>query len=300
MKKLISLFLSLCMALTMVSALAEAPAAQPFLGDWTIVTVTADGAEANYPSLGINFSYAFNEDGTVVLFIDGEAMDSALWEEKDGALTLIASEDRFDMTLEDNKLYMTNGDAVMMLMRPQDMPEQPVAQIPSFDMNELAALFSGEGQDGGEEDGLGAMLGGLLGGLFSSEGEDAENVSYLPSTVVAAESKEQFFGVWQLTSILIGSDKEPILSLNMQDLTESNDPAELRFTISDGVFTHLENGEEKPESYAMELVDGALALTGEEDAMQLYLTDAGEIVINVGILNIFLSPVVEEAETPAA
>jgi len=57
-------------------------------------------------------------------------------------------------------------------------------------------------------------------------------------------------------------------------------------------------GEPKPEEVTMELVDGALNLTQEGDeTMVLKLTDAGELVMEIGFVSLYFVPAPVEAES---
>lgn len=56
-------------------------------------------------------------------------------------------------------------------------------------------------------------------------------------------------------------------------------------------------GEPKPEEVTMELVDGALSLTQEGDeTMVLKLTDAGELVMEIGFVRLYFVPAPVAAE----
>lgn len=56
-------------------------------------------------------------------------------------------------------------------------------------------------------------------------------------------------------------------------------------------------GEPKPEEVTMELVDGALSLTQEGDeTMVLKLTDAGELVMEIGFVSLYFVPAPVAAE----
>ena len=160
------------------------------------------------------------------------------------------------------------------------------------DMGELLGLLggllgseAGEGEEGADLD-LSALLGALLGGV-ESETKSIETV------YAAAETKEQFFGTWNLTKATIFD--VPVTLEYVASLLEI--PLTLQVIVADGSFAMVAEGEPKPEEVTMELVDGALSLTQEGDeTMVLKLTDAGELVMEIGFVSLYFVPVPVEAE----
>ena len=152
----------------------------------------------------------------------------------------------------------------------------------------LGGLFGGEadeGEEGADLD-LSALLGALLGGV-ESETKSIETV------YAAAETKEQFFGTWNLTKATIFD--VPVTLEDVASLLEI--PLTLQVIVADGSFAMVAEGEPKPEEVTMELVDGALSLTQEGDeTMVLKLTDAGELVMEIGFVSLYFVPVPVEAE----
>ena len=152
----------------------------------------------------------------------------------------------------------------------------------------LGGLFGGEadeGEEGADLD-LSALLGALLGGV-ESETKSIETV------YAAAETKEQFFGTWNLTKATIFD--VPVTLEYVASLLEI--PLTLQVIVADGSFAMVAEGEPKPEEVTMELVDGALSLTQEGDeTMVLKLTDAGELVMEIGFVSLYFVPVPVEAE----
>ena len=151
----------------------------------------------------------------------------------------------------------------------------------------LGGLLGGEAGEG-EEDGFGlsALLGALLGG------EESETKS-IETVYAAAETKEQFFGTWNLTKATIFG--VPVTLEGVASLLEI--PLTLQVIVADGSFAMVAEGEPKPEEVTMELVDGALSLTQEGDeTMVLKLTDAGELVMEIGFVSLYFVPVPVEAE----
>ena len=160
------------------------------------------------------------------------------------------------------------------------------------DMGELLGLLGGlfggeadEGEEGADLD-LSALLGALLGG------EESETKS-IETVYAAAETKEQFFGTWNLTKATIFD--VPVTLEDVASLLEI--PLTLQVIVADGSFAMVAEGEPKPEEVTMELVDGALSLTQEGDeTMVLKLTDAGELVMEIGFVSLYFVPVPVEAE----
>ena len=152
----------------------------------------------------------------------------------------------------------------------------------------LGGLFGGEadeGEEGADLD-LSALLGALLGG------EESETKS-IETVYAAAETKEQFFGTWNLTKATIFD--VPVTLEDVASLLEI--PLTLQVIVADGSFAMVAEGEPKPEEVTMELVDGALSLTQEgNETMVLKLTDAGELVMEIGFVSLYFVPVPVEAE----
>ena len=160
------------------------------------------------------------------------------------------------------------------------------------DMGELLGLLDGlfGGEAGEGEEGAGLDLSALLGGLLG--GEESETKS-IETVYAAAETKEQFFGTWNLTKATIFD--VPVTLEDVASLLEI--PLTLQVIVADGSFAMVAEGEPKPEEVTMELVDGALNLTQEGDeTMVLKLTDAGELVMEIGFVSLYFVPVPVEAE----
>lgn len=170
------------------------------------------------------------------------------------------------------------------------MGEQTTEQ--EADMGELLGLLggllggeAGEGEEGADLD-LSALLGALLGG------EESETKS-IETVYAAAETKKQFFGTWNLTKATIFD--VPVTLEDVASLLEI--PLTLQVIVADGSFAMVAEGEPKPEEVTMELVDGALNLTQEGDeTMVLKLTDAGELVMEIGFVSLYFVPAPVAAE----
>ena len=152
------------------------------------------------------------------------------------------------------------------------------------DMGELLGLLGGEAGEG--EEGADLDPSALLGG------EESETKS-IETVYAAAETKEQFFGTWNLTKATIFD--VPVTLEDVASLLEI--PLTLQVIVADGSFAMVAEGEPKPEEVTMELVDGALNLTQEGDeTMVLKLTDAGELVMEIGFVRLYFVPAPVAAE----
>lgn len=154
-----------------------------------------------------------------------------------------------------------------------------------LDLSALLGGEAGEGEEGADLD-LSVLLGALLGG------EESETKS-IETVYVAAETKEQFFGTWNLTKATIFD--VPVTLEDVASLLKI--PLTLQVIVADGSFAMVAEGEPKPEEVTMELVDGALSLTQEGDeTMVLKLTDAGELVMEIRFVSLYFVPAPVEAE----
>ena len=152
----------------------------------------------------------------------------------------------------------------------------------------LGGLFGGEAGEGEESADL--DLSALLGGLLGSEESETKSIE---TVYAAAETKEQFFGTWNLTKATIFD--VPVTLEDVASLLEI--PLTLQVIVADGSFAMVAEGEPKPEEVTMELVDGALSLTQEGDeTMVLKLTDAGELVMEIGFVSLYFVPAPVAAE----
>ena len=166
------------------------------------------------------------------------------------------------------------------------MGEQTTEQ--EADMGELLGLLGGllGGEAGEGEEGADLDLSALLGG------EESETKS-IETVYAAAETKEQFFGTWNLTKATIFD--VPVTLEDVASLLKI--PLTLQVIVADGSFAMVAEGEPKPEEVTMELVDGALNLTQEGDeTLVLKLTDAGELVMEIGFVSLYFVPAPVAAE----
>lgn len=156
------------------------------------------------------------------------------------------------------------------------------------DIGKLQGLLGSEASEG--EEGADLGLSALLGGLLGSEESETKSIE---TVYAAAETKEQFFGTWNLTKATIFD--VPVTLEDVASLLEI--PLTLQVIVADGSFAMVAEGEPKPEEVTMELVDGALNLTQEGDeTMVLKLTDAGELVMEIGFVSLYFVPAPVAAE----
>lgn len=170
----------------------------------------------------------------------------------------------------------------------EDPPIEEQTTEQEADIGKLLGLLGSEASEGeeGADPGLSALLGGLLGS------EESETKS-IETVYAAAETKEQFFGTWNLTKATIFD--VPVTLEDVASLLEI--PLTLQVIVADGSFAMVAEGEPKPEEVTMELVDGALSLTQEGDeTMVLKLTDAGELVMEIGFVSLYFVPAPVAAE----
>ena len=152
----------------------------------------------------------------------------------------------------------------------------------------LGGLLGGEAGEGKEGADLG--LSALLGGLLGSEESETKSIE---TVYAAAETKEQFFGTWNLTKATIFD--VPVTLEDVASLLKI--PLKLQVIVADGSFAMVTEGEPKPEEVTMELVDGALNLTQEgNETLVLKLTDAGELVMEIGFVSLYFVPAPVAAE----
>lgn len=194
---------------------------------------------------------------------------------------------------------------------PEEAPIEEQTTEQEANMGKLLGLLGGllsSEADKGEEGvdlNLSALLGGLLGGE-AGKGEEGADLSLsallggeesetksIETVYAAAETKEQFFGAWNLTKATIFD--VPVTLEDIASLLEI--PLTLQVILADGSFAMAVEGEPKAEEVTMELVDGALNLAKEGDeTMVLKLTDAGELVMEIGFVSLYFVPAPVEAE----
>ena len=171
---------------------------------------------------------------------------------------------------------------------PEEAPIEEQTTEQEANMGKLRGLLGGllGGEAGKGEEGADLSLSALLGG------EESKTKS-IETVYAAAETKEQFFGAWNLTKATIFD--VPVTLEDIASLLEI--PLTLQVILADGSFAMAVEGEPKAEEVTMELVDGALNLAKEGDeTMVLKLTDAGELVMEIGFVSLYFVPAPVEAE----
>jgi len=245
-KKLVSLFVALCMVFMMIPALAETVSEDPPMGEQT-TEQEADMGELL---------------GLLGGLLGGEAGEG---------------EESADLDLSALLGGLLGGEA--------GEGEEGADLDLSALLGGLLGGEAGEGEEGADLD-LSALLGALLGG------EESETKS-IETVYAAAETKEQFFGTWNLTKAMIFD--VPVTLEDVASLLKI--PLTLQVIVADGSFAMVAEGEPKPVEVTMELVDGALNLTQEGDeTMVLKLTDARELVMEIGSVSLYFVPAPVAAE----
>ena len=133
----------------------------------------------------------------------------------------------------------------------------------------------------GDAEALGSLM-DMLGALGGADGESSEPAY----TAVPADSLDQFYGTWTISKVAFGGMEIPMEMLDMLGmeasaeitLTENSISGAASFSSGDDDEATSKEGEVAAE---MSLVDGALNVTVQGEALVFQLTDAGELVIEV-------------------
>ena len=121
MKKLLSLILILCMACTLIPAMAD----ETVTGDWYLVEMIAGDAVINPAEMGINWILTLNEDGTMhsAMGMAGEEQEQdGTWAIDGETVTLSADGTDQTMVYADGRITMSAGGQTAVFGR-----EAPVA-----------------------------------------------------------------------------------------------------------------------------------------------------------------------------
>ena len=193
MKKLISLFVALCMTLAMIPALAETAGLDAYLGVWYAVAATSEGQTMAFSDIGIELALELKDDGTAVQTTNAFGYEDSLtcaWKAEEGTVTVTINDMTLTASLQDDKLILADEESVTEFTRTK--PE------------------SEAGEDG--EDGLKSMLGGLLSGETSEDGAD---LSSMLGGLLGSENGEGSLDLNSMLGGLLGSENgEGSLDLN--------------------------------------------------------------------------------------
>ena len=193
MKKLVSLFVALCMTLAMIPALAETAGLDAYLGVWYAVAATSEGQTMAFSDIGIELALELKDDGTAVQTTNAFGYEDSLtcaWKAEEGTVTVTINDMTLTASLQDDKLILADEESVTEFTRTK--PE------------------SEAGEDG--EDGLKSMLGGLLSGETSEDGAD---LSSMLGGLLGSENGEGSLDLNSMLGGLLGSENgEGSLDLN--------------------------------------------------------------------------------------
>ena len=193
MKKLVSLFVALCMTLAMIPALAETAGLDAYLGVWYAVSATSEGQTMAFSDIGIELALELKDDGTAVQTTNAFGYEDSLtcaWKAEEGTVTVTINDMTLTASLQDDKLILADEESVTEFTRTK--PE------------------SEAGEDG--EDGLKSMLGGLLSGETSEDGAD---LSSMLGGLLGSENGEGSLDLNSMLGGLLGSENgEGSLDLN--------------------------------------------------------------------------------------
>ena len=296
-KKLIALFLALCMVCAMIPALAETAAetevnaeellAEGEAGDWAALLGGLGAGEGEERGLGDLFGSVLGglssgeEGGLGDLF--GSVL-GGLGSGEEGGLGDLLGSVLGSLGSEEGGLSGLVSSLLGSLFEDGSSLSGLVNSL-------LGSLSSGDGS------GLGAFLGGEnadLGTKSIVEGEAVESEDLdaflsmlsqndVPANAIKAESAEQFFGTWKLVRAKIGQTE-----VTVEELGET-----AQMVLSADSFS-MKMEEEYTEAITTELADGALVVTMEGEPVKLYLTDAGELVLALGFMDLYFAPAAAE------
>jgi len=279
MKKITAILVVLCMLLSMVPAMAESG------------TLLGEGEEGGF-DLGGLFG---GEDGFDLggLFGGEDGIGSKVDE-------WINGEDGIGSKVKD----LINGeDGIASKVKDLFSGENGIA-------SKVNELINGENGIASKVSGLASKaqeyladkdIMSMLQGLFGGTSSDAEGDKSAPAAVtesfVAAESIDQFYGVWTLSKAMISG--YPISLEEVAAMLEV--PVSFQLVLAEGSFSMILNGEEQKAEVEMELVDGALQMKTGDEISILKLTAEGELVMVSDAVNLYFVPgVLETAETAEA
>ena len=154
----------------------------------------------------------------------------------------------------------------------------------SVDLSGLLGMFGSEGGEGIDLSGLLGLLGGNEEPVRLTE--ETENPLNAHDNIVAAESKEAFFGVWALSKAVIAGTE-----VTAADLAEIFGDVRILVKLAQDSLTFSIGEKESVIAVAAELANGALNLTAEGETMPVYLTSEGELLICLGSVDIYFTAV---------
>ena len=159
-------------------------------------------------------------------------------------------------------------------------------------MGKLGGLFNGNDRSIDTSE-LTSLLGDIFGSEETGTAEETTRSAVPVMTYAAAESKEQFFGVWNLNRVAF-AEGEDGFSLEMSDVSEMLGVSlPLQLVLSDNAFVMKFEDKESAENVEMELVNGTLVASKDGEGLNINLTDAGELVLDMNALKVVFTPAAE-------
>ena len=212
MKKIVSLFVALCMVFTMIPALAETAVDQAILGTWYLSSMEAKTEEASamiglLTSTGMNYTLEINEDGTaklVVSVLGTEQVTEGTWEAAEKGYVLTMEGEASSFALQDGFLYLNEGDTIWVMSREKKAEDGEAAGLMAM-LNEFGAETEGSTEEKG---GLDTLLGSVLGSLGQEGAEGEGSLNGLLNNVLGSlgqEGTEGESGLGGLLNNVLGS-----------------------------------------------------------------------------------------------
>ena len=206
MKKIVSLFVALCMVFTMIPALAETAVDQAILGTWYLSSMEAKTEEASamiglLTCTGMNYTLEINEDGTaklVVSVLGTEQVTEGTWEAAEKGYVLTMEGEAFSFALQDGFLYLNEGDTIWVMSREKKDEDGEAAGLMAM-LNEFGAETEGSTEEKG---GLDTLLGSVLGSLGQEGTEGESGLGGLLNNVLGSLGQEGTEGEGGLSGLL--------------------------------------------------------------------------------------------------
>ena len=206
MKKIVSLFVALCMVFTMIPALAETAVDQAILGTWYLSSMEAKTEEASamiglLTSTGMNYTLEINEDGTaklVVSVLGTEQVTEGTWEAAEKGYVLTMEGEASSFALQDGFLYLNEGDTIWVMSREKKAEDGEAAGLMAM-LNEFGAETEGSTEEKG---GLDTLLGSVLGSLGQEGAEGEGSLNGLLNNVLGSLGQEGAEGEGSLNGLL--------------------------------------------------------------------------------------------------
>lgn len=136
MKKLISLFLILCMACMLIPAMAEDSAA----GTWYLAELTQEGKTVNPSTVGMSWTITLDANGnatSIMVMGDDNEEHTGTWTQDGANVTVTIDDEPASFVFADGKLSISMGEEAQMVFTQE---ESAAAGITVADVNAGAAV----------------------------------------------------------------------------------------------------------------------------------------------------------------